>query len=135
MASDAWKTIEKHALKRLDALFAGEPDRLQHLSHQVAGIYFDWSKTHLDRQLIGNFEKLAEKQGLAGARDALFSGGIVNPTEERPADHVAERGSGGPDAVKLASSRRTRMRALVDAIEAGAFGPVTGILHIGIGGS
>ncbi len=28
-----------------------------------------------------------------------------------------------------------RMRALVDAIEAGAFGDVTGILHIGIGGS
>ena len=27
------------------------------------------------------------------------------------------------------------MRALVDAIEAGAFGDVTGILHIGIGGS
>ena len=28
-----------------------------------------------------------------------------------------------------------RMRALVDAIEAGAFGDVTGVLHIGIGGS
>ena len=27
------------------------------------------------------------------------------------------------------------MRALVDAIEAGAFGDVTGVLHIGIGGS
>ena len=27
------------------------------------------------------------------------------------------------------------MRALVDAIEAGAFGDVTGALHIGIGGS
>lgn len=135
MASDAWKTIEGHPLKRLDALFADEPDRLQHLSHQVAGIYFDWSKTHLDSGLIADFAKFAEQQGLASARDALFSGGIVNPTEGRPADHVAERGSGSPDAVKLASSRRTRMRALVDAIEARAFGEVTGILHIGIGGS
>jgi glucose-6-phosphate isomerase len=135
MASDAWKTIEGHPLKRLDALFADEPDRLQHLSHQVAGIYFDWSKTHLDSGLIADFGKFAEQQGLASARDALFSGGIVNPTEGRPADHVAERGSGSPDAVKLASSRRIRMRALVDAIEAGAFGEVTGILHIGIGGS
>jgi len=27
------------------------------------------------------------------------------------------------------------MRALIDAIEAGAFGPVRHILHIGIGGS
>lgn len=135
MASDAWKKIEGHALKRLDELFSGEPDRVSRLSNDVAGIYFDWSKTHLDKPLIGNFEKLAEDQALAGARDALFSGGIVNPTEGRPADHVAERGSGSPDAVQLASSRRTRMRALVDAIEAGAFGEVTGVLHIGIGGS
>jgi glucose-6-phosphate isomerase len=135
MASDAWQTIEDYPLKRLDALFADEPDRLKQLAHQVAGIYFDWSKTHLDSQLIGKFGELADERGLSAARDALFSGGIVNPTEGRPADHVAERGSGSPDAVKLASSRRNRMRALVDAIEAGAFGEVTGVLHIGIGGS
>jgi glucose-6-phosphate isomerase len=48
---------------------------------------------------------------------------------------VAERGSGAPEDVDLAAARRQRMRALVDAIEAGAFGDVTGILHIGIGGS
>ncbi|MEA3058129.1 MAG: glucose-6-phosphate isomerase, partial [Sphingomonadales bacterium] len=53
----------------------------------------------------------------------------------RPATHVAERGSGAPDDVDLATARRQRMRALVDAIEAGAFGDVTGVLHIGIGGS
>ena len=40
-----------------------------------------------------------------------------------------------PDDVDLAAARRQRMRALVDAIEAGAFGNVTGVLHIGIGGS
>jgi glucose-6-phosphate isomerase len=135
MASDAWKEIEGHRLKRLDELFSDEPDRISQLSHEVAGIYFDWSKTHLDARLIRDFQKLAEQHGFAGARDALFSGGIVNPTEGRAADHVAERGSGTPDAVQLAASRRTRMRALVDAIEAGAFGPVTGVLHIGIGGS
>ena len=39
------------------------------------------------------------------------------------------------DAVELAAARRGRMRALVDAIEGGAFGDVSGILHIGIGGS
>jgi glucose-6-phosphate isomerase len=69
------------------------------------------------------------------ARDSLFSGDIVNLSEARPATHIAERGSGAPDDVDLATARRRRTRALVDAIEAGAFGPVTGILHIGIGGS
>jgi glucose-6-phosphate isomerase len=135
MPKDAWKPIDEHPLKRLDELFADEGDRLSRLAHEVAGIYFDWSKTHLDKGLIDAFVALAEERGFASARDALFTGAIVNTTEERPAEHVAERGSGDRKAVELASSRRLRMRALVDAIEAGAFGDVSSILHIGIGGS
>ncbi|MFP5328913.1 MAG: glucose-6-phosphate isomerase [Alphaproteobacteria bacterium] len=135
MPTDAWKTIEKHPLMRLDALFAKEPDRLSRFARDVAGIYFDWSKTHLDTALLEAFAGLAENRGLAAARDSLFAGAIVNVTERRPAEHLAERGSGEAGAVQLAASRRQRMRALVDAIEAGAFGPVSGILHIGIGGS
>jgi glucose-6-phosphate isomerase len=77
----------------------------------------------------------SEAMGFAAARDALFAGAVVNPSENRPATHVAERGSGSTDDVDLATARRQRMRALVDAIEAGAFGDVTGVLHIGIGGS
>jgi len=119
----------------LSELFADEPDRLSRLTFDVGGLYFDWSKTHLDAAVIGQFLKRAEKMGFPAARDALFSGEVVNPSEGRPATHVAERGSGAPDDVDLANARRQRMRALVDAIEAGAFGELTGILHIGIGGS
>ena len=123
------------SIKRLDELFTAEPDRLSRLSFEVAGIYFDWSKTHLDRGLLSTFEDRAHGMGFAAARDALFSGAIVNSSENRAATHVAERGSGAPEEVDLATARRQRMRALVDAIEAGAFGDITGILHIGIGGS
>jgi glucose-6-phosphate isomerase len=135
MPNDAWKRIEEHKLKPLTSLFAEEPDRLGRLSRAIAGIYFDWSKTHLDDELLGAFAALAEAKGFTAAREALFVGDIVNVTEGRAADHLAERGSGAPGAVELARSRRTRMRALIDAIEAGAFGDITGILHIGIGGS
>ncbi|HYI42564.1 MAG TPA: glucose-6-phosphate isomerase [Sphingomicrobium sp.] len=135
MSEDPWKAIEGHELRPLARLFDEEPARLASLAHEVSGIYFDWSKTHLDAGLVDAFLALAEGAGLASARDALFAGEIVNPTENRPAEHVAERGQGAPEAVALASSRRTRMRALIDAIEAGAFGDVTGVLHIGIGGS
>ena len=127
--------MEHDEIKRLDELFAAEPDRLSSLSFEAAGIYFDWSKTHLDIELLGAFERRAEAMGFAVARDGLFSGAVVNPSENRPATHVAERGSGAPEEVDVATARRQRMRALVDAIEAGAFGDVTGILHIGIGGS
>src|SRR5688500_4552891 len=135
MAGKHWQAIDSLGVKRLDELFKAEPDRLSRLSFEVAGIYFDWSKTHLDAGLTTAFAAVAEKAGLASARDALFGGGIVNPSEGQAAEHVAERGSGAPDAVDLATARRQRMRALVDAIEGGAFGDVTGILHIGIGGS
>jgi glucose-6-phosphate isomerase len=127
--------MEQISIKRLDELFATEPDRLSRLSFETAGIYFDWSKTHLDREILDGFAERAAKMGFEEARDALFAGAIVNPSEQRPATHIAERGSGAPDEVDLATARRQRMRALVDAIEAGAFGDVTGILHIGIGGS
>ena len=135
MPKDAWNRIDEHELKPLTSLFAEEPDRLGQLSKTIAGIHFDWSKTHLDGELLEAFVTLADEKNFAAAREALFAGEVVNQTEDRSADHPAERGSGSPDAVELAGSRRIRMRALIDAIEAGAFGDVTGVLHIGIGGS
>jgi glucose-6-phosphate isomerase len=130
-----WKPIETHELARLDALFSAEPDRLARMTLDVAGIHFDWSKTHLDTALIDRFVELADASGFAVAREALFAGEIVNVTENRPAEHVAERGQGAPQAVALAAERHARMRSLIDAIEAGAFGEVDAVLHIGIGGS
>jgi glucose-6-phosphate isomerase len=119
----------------LRELFAAEPDRLTKLSFDIAGIYFDWSKTHLSDAVITKMVRRAEESNFAAAREALFAGDTVNPSEGRSATHLAERGSGAPADVDLAKARRNRSRALIDAIEAGAFGEVTGILHIGIGGS
>jgi glucose-6-phosphate isomerase len=127
--------MKQSSTPALDELFAAEPDRLARLTFETCGIYFDWSKTHLDQQRIGEFLTRAEECGFPAMRASLFSGEIVNQSEGRAATHAAERGSGAPDEVDLAAARRRRMRALVDAIEAGAFGDVTGILHIGIGGS
>jgi len=123
------------SIRGLEELFAVEPDRLARLTFETAGIYFDWSKTHLDQTLIGEYLARARECGFEAQRSALFAGEVVNESEGRPATHVAERGSGAPPEVDLSAARRKRMRALVDAIEAGAFGDVTGILHIGIGGS
>ena len=130
-----WQPIEAHALSRIEELFKAEPDRLKRMTLDVAGIHFDWSKTHLDAALVDRFVELADASGFAAARDALFSGEIVNVTEGRPAEHVAERGQGAPKAVALAAERHARMRSLIDAIEAGAFGEIDSVLHIGIGGS
>src|SRR3954471_4651040 len=132
---DAWKAVEQAETQPLAILFDAEPDRVSRLSVEEAGIRFDFSKTHLSRAILDAFVALAEAADLAGAREALFAGRIVNPTEGRAAEHSAERGSGAPESVARASAFHARMRALIDAIEAGAFGPVRHILHLGIGGS
>ena len=134
-SSDPWAAIDGHDVARLNQLFDGDADRLNRLSFDVGGIHFDWSKTHLDADLIAKFEALAEAKGFAAKRDALFSGAIVNVSEGRPATHVAERGQGSPGDVAKAAALHQRMRSMVDAIEAGAFGEVHGLIHIGIGGS
>ena len=135
MAGQDWNAIDAHDVQPLETLFERDAERLSAFSMELGGLYFDWSKTHLDAGLVDAFVGITRSSHFAATRDALFSGANVNPTEGRPAEHVAERGTGAPDAVELASARRGRMRSLVDAIEAGAFGDITGVLHIGIGGS
>ena len=133
--NQAWAAIEATEPQTLAQLFAAEPDRLSRLALDLPGIRFDFAKTHLSAPLLAAFEALAGAKDLAGARDALFAGRIVNPTEGRAAEHSAERGQGAPDSVARAAALHGRMRALIDAIEAEAFGPIRHILHIGIGGS
>ena len=131
----AWDELEKAERLTLEALFAAEPDRLERLVVEEAGIRFDFAKTHLSRETLDGFLRLAEESGLAARRDALFGGDVVNPTEGRAAEHGAERGEGAAESVARARGLHARMRTLIDAIEAEAFGSVGHILHVGIGGS
>ncbi|MGC6400679.1 glucose-6-phosphate isomerase [Sphingomonas sp. FW199] len=135
MTDSAWAAVDALSPRPLADLFAADPARVDHLSLGVAGLHFDWSKTHLDDAALSAFAALADAAGLAAARDALFSGAVVNVTEGRAVEHTAERGEGNPDSVARARGFQSRMRALIDAIEAEALGPVRHILHIGIGGS
>ncbi len=130
-----WTAIDALPHEPLTALFAGDPDRLARLSVTQSGILFDFSKTHLSADALTAFERLAAQAGLAAKRDDLFSGRVVNPSEGRAAEHSAERGEGAPESVAKARALHSRMRALIDAIEAEALGPVRHILHVGIGGS
>jgi len=130
-----WTPIEALPSPKLVDLFNADPGRLDRFSLDVAGIHFDWSKTHLTADAVAAFEALANGRDLAGKRDAMFGGAHVNVTEDRPVEHTAERGEGNPEAVSRARGLHDRMRALIDAIEAGALGEVRHVLHVGIGGS
>ena len=96
MATPDWSAIESLPRTPLNDLFAADANRLASLTTDVAGIHFDFSKTHLSPEALTAFEALADAAGFGTAREALFGGGIVNPTEGRAATHGALRGSGTP---------------------------------------
>lgn len=135
----AWNKLAGLPKPSLAELFAADPARLQKLSERLelpgGGIVFDWSKTHLDDAHLDAFTALANDADFAGRRAALFDGAIVNITEGRAAEHTAQRGLGSESSVEEAMRLHVRMRALAEAIHAGALGEVKHLIHIGIGGS
>jgi glucose-6-phosphate isomerase len=67
-------------------------------------------------------------------RQALFDGGIVNQSENRPALHTALRGGKAPEAVRvLIAEQLGRMKHFVD--EANTRNRYSNVVHLGIGGS
>lgn len=133
-----WKELtllEKPALARLFEDEGRVAEWSDALDLPGGTIRFDWSKTHLDAAHGEAFAKLAEAMSFAEKRRALFAGNTVNPTEERAAEHTAERGHGADEAVALADALHMRMRGLVEATHDGAFGEVRHLIHVGIGGS
>lgn len=134
--SNAWQALADWQPRKLtDLVTADAQARLQALVRSVADIRFDFAKTHLDEAAIAILSNLATAQDFVGRRKTLFAGGIANPTESRAAEHSAERGEGAPESVHVAQALHQRMRMMIDAIEAGAFGEIRHLLHIGIGGS
>jgi glucose-6-phosphate isomerase len=133
--SASWTAISGLPVPELKTIFATDPDRLSKYTLTHGPIRFDWSKTHITGPLFDAFVALAGEQDLAAKRDALFAGDKINTTEGRAAEHPAERGEGKAESVAHAKALHVRMRALIDAIEGEALGPVRHILHVGIGGS
>ncbi len=135
MADTDWSAIEALPAIKLEQLFADDPERLKRFSVDIAGLHFDWSKTHLTADAVTAFAALAKARDLAGRREAMFADQPINTSENRPVEHVMERGSGDAGAVGRARALHERMRSVIDAIESGALGPVRHVLHTGIGGS
>jgi glucose-6-phosphate isomerase len=139
-AAQAWGKLAQLGRPRLADLFAADPGHVARLSARIelpdeTGIRFDWSKTHLDAAHLAAFLDLAVAMDFAVRRAALFEGELVNASENRAAEHTAERGLGAEASVEEAASLHGRVHALVEAIHGGALGEVRHLIHIGIGGS
>jgi glucose-6-phosphate isomerase len=147
----AWRALsaaaEASAARPIAGLFDAEPDRLQRLTLDAAGLTLDLSKQPWDAAGVEAALELARAAGLEAARARLFAGEIVNASEKRPALHMALRAPEGADfkadgapVSREVEATRAAMRAFAEAIRSGKKVGATGkpfraIVHIGIGGS
>jgi glucose-6-phosphate isomerase len=149
--SPAWQALRAHfddvRGRHLRDLFAEEPDRVERLTLDAAGIHADLSKHRVTAETVPLLLALAEERGVAARRDAMFRGEHVNVSEDRPALHVALRMPrsaslvvDGRDVVRDVHEVLDRMAALATAVRSGEWRghtgrPIRAVVNIGIGGS
>ena len=122
-------------------LFRDDPQRAQRYLVSGAGLTLDFSRNRLTDATFNALMDLAQACGLEQQRNALFDGGIVNRTENRPALHTALRQPRGQDVrvhgeniIPEVHATLDRMAELVSAITEGRH-TFTDVVSIGIGGS
>ncbi|MDR3409046.1 MAG: glucose-6-phosphate isomerase, partial [Methylovirgula sp.] len=149
--SEAFFALEAHQSDFHDVtiadLFAKDQRRFADFHVVLDDLLFDFSKHRIDRTTLKLLLDLASAAKLEERRAALFAGAIVNPTEGRPALHMALRNlSGVPmqaqgrDVMPEVLAERHKMLAFAEAVRSGALRSATGapfahIVNIGIGGS
>ena len=147
----AWAALNAAAVRararRIVSLFDAEPDRLDRLTVEAAGLRLDLSKQPWSLSDLAGMLDLARLSGVAPARDRLLAGEVVNRSERRPALHVALRTQDGADlraegvpVSREVEATRTAIRRFAEAVRSGEMRGATGepfraIVHIGIGGS
>ncbi len=117
------------------------PTRAQRFTLESSGITLDFSKNRITDETLKLLVQLAHEAGVPAARDAMFAGDIVNPTEARAALHTSLRAT-DPNAPYAAEIQQEwhRMVAFADQVRRqqwlGHTGkPIQSIVNIGIGGS
>ncbi len=132
---------------RIADLFAKDAERFATFHVEVGNLLFDFSKHRVSRTTLTLLADLARAAHVEERRAALFAGEIVNPTERRPALHMALRNmrgtpmyANGVNVMPQVLSERRKMLAFADDVRKGVIKSANGesftdIVNIGIGGS
>ncbi|MCC6982106.1 MAG: glucose-6-phosphate isomerase [Bauldia sp.] len=127
-------------------LFAADPERAPRLTLKAGDLFVDISKNRIDAPVLGALVELARAAGVEVKRKAMFAGEAINSTEQRAVLHVALRADkgevytvGGRNVVPDVLEVLQKMSAFADKVRSGAIagagGPFTDVVNIGIGGS
>ena len=140
----AFKTSGKNFDLR-DA-FMADPQRFAHFSQSAPHVFADLSKNLIDKAIEQQLFELARQCGLEQQRDAMFSGALVNNTEQRAVMHFLLRNSPAAQyvpaqaAINKIADLQAEVHASLDSMldyaeQVRADESITDIVNIGIGGS
>ncbi len=149
--SSEWTALEKHYKEvcnlSIKDQFANDNERNQKLSLNFNDILFDFSKNRITTDTLPLLRKLAEHAELSDKTKAMFSGELINTTENRAVLHTALRNrsntpiyTDGKNVMPEVNRVLAQMRAFSDKVRSGEWKgytnkAITDIVNIGIGGS
>ncbi len=150
-ATRSWKLLAAHyqdmKMVHMRSLFAGDPDRFAKYSLRFNDILVDYSKNIITEETKTLLLGLAEEMRLREGIEKMFTGDIINETENRAVLHVALRNRintpifvAGEDVMPKVNAVLNRMKAFSDSVTSGAWKGfsgkrITDMVNIGIGGS
>lgn len=113
--------------------------RAGEFSAETGDMYFDFSKTNIDRETLETLIALARVMDVEARRDAMFAGARINETEDRSVLHTALRNLDGGavmvDGVNVMDEIKATLKSMRSFAEQVRSGAYTDIINIGIGGS
>ncbi|GAA4226227.1 glucose-6-phosphate isomerase [Actinomadura meridiana] len=149
--SPEWSALAEHqavlAGRHLRELFADDPGRVGRMTVTAGDLRLDYSKHRVTAETLRLLVALAERAGLRGRIEAMFSGEHINVSEDRAVLHTALRlppGEAltvdGQDVSADVHAVLDRMAEFAGRVRAGEWTGFTGksittVVNIGIGGS
>ncbi|KHJ50975.1 glucose-6-phosphate isomerase [Vreelandella venusta] len=149
--SVTWQALERlrdqTANDRIRDYFSHDPKRFEKMSLRVGGLFLDYSKHQVSDAVLAKLIELADHSALVQRRAQMFSGDIINVTENRPVLHTALRHLGdepvyvdGEDVMPEITRTREQIKVFSEAVRNGEWKGYSGqrikdVVNIGIGGS
>ncbi|MBE0404017.1 glucose-6-phosphate isomerase [Halomonas citrativorans] len=132
---------------RIRDYFTNDPKRFEKMNLKVGGLFLDYSKHHVSDEVLTKLIELADHSALVQRRAQMFSGDIINVTENRPVLHTALRNLSdepvyvdGEDVMPEITRTREQIKQFSETVRSGEWKGYSGqsikdVVNIGIGGS
>lgn len=148
--TESWKKLEEHFSQNdfeLSTLFQYNPKRFEDFSIEMPDFLFDYSKNLVDSRTMEILLQLAKETKVDEAIKAMFSGEIINETENRAVLHTALRDFSDkeiladgknikPGIKRVLEQMKTFSENIISGKHTGFSGKeITDVVNIGIGGS